>query len=508
MGEMDYHFYTGGWSLGRFATHVYDFFHSDWCFPYGPNYVTGWNATDQGIVWYPELDDLVYNVQYCGSYSEAISNCKKAMGLHSELCVNIPLWSSQSYWAARSDTIQGIVNMEGYGPENGYSFANVYKTDGRPIRYAIKSQPTALNVLYSSWYYDRQVLDRISLYGGVDVPPYNIAYDQAGYLQDWEVGIWTDPDDGENKSKATFWFRKDSWFAEPSTGNQEENVNATVWAISTCIQQALDDAWLYSAVDDIHHFNIVSSHCVEVYYGSLSYWNTYEGGGAYLPPRVWLQPPLATYVTESFTLDPPSTVPLTSEIAWIDYVTHDGTPLTMFTDYNIYWSGIGGSGSPSTLKINTDLASGNITVGYWAVGDATGYWPGDLPWQTVAEGAGSWYLTAVSPGAGGSATLKRNPYFYFETPPEHSEIDFKWVWGARDGSRPAPDQPAGPRTGYYIVDDRDLDLAKEASGTQGVGIPDPLWFPGADLAPAGGYINVFDVASVTGNLGTKHSETP
>jgi hypothetical protein len=502
MGDFDYHFYTGGWGLGRFPTYVYGLYHSIWYFPYGSNYVTGYNCT--GGINYPKLDRLSEDLYYAATFGDAIAACKSAVGYFTEECITIPLWSSLSYWAYSAE-LMGVVNMVGAGPENGYSFMNAYKTDGSAIVESIIAAPTQMNVLYSSWYYDRQVEDRISLYGGMDTPPYLRVRDQGGFVQDWYVDTWDDG--GTTKSKVTYWLRNDAYFVEPTTGAQQENVNMTSWLMSAFIQYALTDCWLSSAYNpDCHHFVVLDPYCVEVYYDDLSYWMTYDCGGAMLPPAVWLQNsgPLTEYVAdEQHTMDTPGTVPLAigPGIAYFDEVRYDATVLTEFVDYN--WI-------QGELVISAAHTGGTVHVDYWRIVDCHGYWPGGVSWPAtnrIIEGAGSHYLVGYTPGIGGSASMKRNPYYYMETPPEHSEIDFWWEWGPFDEDRRI-DVNRCPRLGWYEVNLADMDYVRQAYDSQGTGIPDWNWFPGADLAEAGGHIESYDAASVVGNWKVKHSFTP
>ena len=274
MGEFDFHFYTGGWSLGRFPTYVYGLYHSIWYYPYGSNYVTGYNCT--GGINYPKLDRLSEDLYYAATFGEAISACKAAVGYFTDECITIPLWSSLAYWAYSAELL-GVVNMDGAGPENGFSFMNAWKMDGSPIVESIIAAPTQMNVLYSSWYYDRQVEDRISLYGGMDSAPYERARDQGGWVQDWYVEFWDDG--GTSKTKITYWLRPDGYFVEPVTGALQENVNMTTWLMSAFIQYALTDCWLHSAYyPDVHHFVVLDDYCVEVYYDDLSLGSPFTKG--------------------------------------------------------------------------------------------------------------------------------------------------------------------------------------------------------------------------------------
>ncbi len=78
-----------------------------------------------------------------------------------------------------------------------------------------------------------------------------------------------------------------------------------------------------------------------------------------------------------------------------------------------------------------------------------------------------------------------------ETPPL-GEVDFVWYSGGLDEARRI-DINRAPRHGCYRVDVSDLGLVEEALGSQGTGVPDANWFPGADVAPDGGVVDASDV---------------
>ncbi|MEM2352464.1 MAG: ABC transporter substrate-binding protein, partial [Thermoproteota archaeon] len=203
MGDRDYHIYTGGWSLGRYPTYLFSLFHSMFWYPYGPNYVTG--VDKNGNPNYPDVDEAVAGIWYATSIDEAIASCKKFCGLHAEHCITVELWSYRSYWAYRKNLV-GVVNMNGYGIENAYTFLNAYRVDGGPIRMGCISGPSRLNILYSQWYFEYAFLDRVYT-GLLSVQPYNLLIDQPWVAQDWDVGTWLD---GEvEKTKVTYYLRKD-----------------------------------------------------------------------------------------------------------------------------------------------------------------------------------------------------------------------------------------------------------------------------------------------------------
>jgi hypothetical protein len=479
MDNFNYMFYTGGWSVGRFPPlSLYGLYHSVNAFSGGSNYVTGGkfpfvgeNATDPALYRsHPQLDEYLYHCNYAASYSEAVTYSKLAGGWMTENCVNVPLWSVSSYWAW-SKNLLGMVNMQGDDVEQGYTFQNAYKIDGSPIRCGTINFPPAANSIYSNWVYDYNVLDRMLLYGGVDVPAYNVAADQPGLVTDWETTTW----DSGTKTLVRMTFRDDGYFAKPVSGDQGENVNASTYFFNAWLDKQVGDGWFSTGFLDLDHIDITDTYSFEIYFTTLSYWNTYYCQGPLRPMDTWLAQGenFINQTVETFANPTtPGPISLANGPIWIDYVTFDGAPLTMFTDYNIVID---------NLYIYSALGTGTLEVSYRYISSPTafrGTTVAGLPWQTIFEGAGQYYCTAFDINT--AATYKHNPFYYMVTPPL-GEIDF-----------------VKKSNGNYKIDIFDLALAGGAFGSQGTGVPSLNWFPGADLAPTSGVIDIFDVSTVTG----------
>jgi len=482
--EGRYHIYTGGWSVGRFpGITAYGLYHHNNYFVGGSNYVTG--VDQNGDPNYPKLNELLEAARYPDNHTEAVSAIKNALGYFTEECITIPLFSARSYWAW-STSLLGVVNSDGIGPVNDYTFLNAYKVDGSPIRVGLKMPPNQMNKIYSQWYYDYQCLDRMELYENIETPPYDQSVGQVSYLKSWETSTWDD--DGVDKTMVRKWLRNDSYFVEPVTGNQKANFNTSHYFFSVWYTYQAPSSWWCSLQNPLHHIDIVNEYQVDVYFDSLSYWNLYETTGPILPIDLWLQQTeLSTQHTEIFiegaNLTTPGIVELNDNPMWIADVTVNDEPLHMFNDYNIIGQGSCESGQ---LEIFTDLSNDSmVSIRYWGVDDPQGYTPGELPWQTIFEGAGMYYATDFVSGAGGYITLKRNPFYPTETPPI-GEVDF-----------------IKKANGCYKVDIFDVVMAATAYGSQGVEKPDAHWFAGADLAYPGGQIEIFDIVTVTINYGTE-----
>ncbi len=487
-------FYNGNWYKAPMDTPIGPYLmynSSNWLAYPSDNYVTGNNASN--LPNYPYLDDLVKGICQSQTIEEAITLSKLYTRFWMNQCITIPLWSPKGYWLY-SKRVLGVVSEEGGGPENSFSFMNAYKADGTAIRLGTTSPPASMNTFglsFQPWWRERNLgLDRMDLYSQADVTP-DLACYQSGSVQDWETGIWSDG--GINKTRFTRWMRSDAYFVEPMTGNQKSNVNSSHLLFSTWYSYwhqwtVTQPEWV---CPPIHHVDIVDPFQVDFYLDDLEnfpWWYASYLMWPMLSFDVWLQNPMASDQVESFpSFSGPGVVNLSGQPVWINNVTMNGSPLSMFTDYNI----IKGS-----LEILTS-ASGNLEVDYWAYGDPSGFTPGNLPWQTCFEGAGMYYATAFTSGVGGSLVLKRNPHYWMETP-LLGDVDFKWKW--EDGPK--------PRSGYFKVDIYDVVMAAQAYGSSATGEPDEKWLAAADIAPPGGTINIYDIVTMAGNYGKQWGHTP
>jgi len=486
----NYHLYTGSWKASRFpAVYMYSMFHSTNFIKHGSNYVTGNDSSNQPN--YPDVDYWLGEARFPPDYAASQAGLKLAMGLiWGEYFINIPMYSTQSFWVWKCE-LKGVVNGHGYGLENNYNYFNWYKVGGGPILIGTTLPPRELNIIYSSWYYDYQVLDRIYESGGPDAAPYDLSIDQPTYMHSQTVSTWVDPDDSVEKTKVTRSWRSNCpgepglplYFTDPVTGSQGEILNVTQnYACLWYFKQKFD-AWAHDLVKDVKTTRMISDYTMEIYWDTLGYWDAYFGTTYLIPFETLLTGPITITTTETITSDDNGWFTTTEPCYWIISAEETGTPLTVGTDIDMYLDTRGTPGPHKATMRMLDFASHTITVTYLGVGDPLGYTHGNQPWGQILKGHGMYYITDHTPGAGGFATLKRNPRYYMESPPL-GEIDF-----VRKSS------------GCFKIDIFDVVMAASAYGSQGGGVPDSNWFPGADLAPACCVIDIFDIVTVTGIYG-------
>lgn len=511
MTALNYHLYTGGWILGSRPTYLYALYNSMFWYPDGSNYVTGMNASN--LPNYPDLDAATNAIYYAKTIDGFKAAVKKATGLLvADYCVNIALYSAKSWWAYRKNLV-GIVNEMGYGLENTYTFLNTKKVDDpstpqdesqEPIRMGTINAPHDLNILYSMWYYDYAVLDRV--FGGLlSVNPYNLAIDQPWIAQDWEVSTWYDPQDLENKTMVTYWIRQDVFWHAPVTGDVVRQFNAYDVEFTIWYNYAFDDSWQWGGFKDVHHTKVIDDFTIAVYFDSESIWLKYAPTYPLFP-----KPEYENLLCKQVCVDIPITEhidPSTKMVFTADQVVQvinatklpEDIPLVEGVDYEIFATGEPDYGHNEIHWLRSLEAGETVHICYWTNDlDPHGYYLGDLDWSQTFYSIGPYYPVGITPGVGGSAVLNPNPCHFVGAPPE-GEIDWMWTW---EGT-------TKPRSGYYQVTLPDAIYLLKAYCGRGDGVPSPNWFPGADIDSYDlSHVGLYDAVQLLTNYGMKFGTPP
>ena len=504
MDDRNYHIYTGGWSLGRYPLFLYNGFHESFWYEGGSNYVTGMNSSN--LPNYPDYDKLSRLVYYTTGIAASQAAAKTAAALGwCDYVFNIPLWSYSSYVGWRK-AMAGVINEFGYGYDNVYQFLKAYDTSGGGIiKMGTISAPKAMNPLYSTWYYDYAVLDRV--YNNLlMVNPYDLGTDQPGAAQDWEVGTWIDLHNGTGepqvKTKVTYYLRKDVGMVTPD-GAFVRNINAHDLEFSCWYIYAFSDGWNWADYSDVHHSVVVDDYTIEYYFDDASYW-------FYTAPQYPLLPKTELIDTlckmSSVTIDgplPADTFVKLGTTEQIVQVTDDDLGVAYnicggYEDYEHNW-----------IYLPDALPAGTYTIDYYTTDlEADGYFLAGLDWTQTWYSFGPFYAIGITPGVGGSVSFNKNPYYWMgESPPPLGEVDWRYVWDT-PGNVAGPEIP-GRDSGYYETSIFDVVKATGCYGHIGYGPYDPIYFPGADLDKTDlGTIGIYDIVSITGKYGMTWGQPP
>jgi hypothetical protein len=468
-------------------------------YPYGSSYVTGMNSLN--LPNYPAVDTSTAAIWYTATMETAKTASKAFTVLHAQLCLNVPLWAYSSYWAYRK-TLVGVVNEDGYGIENDYTFMNAYRVDvaGAPIRVAVTNGPDRLNVLYSQWYFEYSFLNRVYT-GGLNVQPYDLAVDVPWVVQDWEVGTWDDA--GTPKSLVTYYIRKDVGIVTPVTGDYVRKWDAHDFEFSIWYNYAFSDSWQWGSFMDVRFTKIVDVNLdgwdeFQVYFDDASYW-FYSAPLFPFLTKPELLDQLNDETTEGWAQAGTAEYTLANNVVQVVNCTLDGVPLVEGTQYVIR----AGYDRPAhdTFVPLVPLV-GTISINYWYADiPATGFYLGSLPWQHTILSLATHYPASVTtdpPGIGDTFVLKKNMFFFLQQP-LLGEIDFAWKWASG----------AKPRGGSFKIEIFDVVRATGAYCTRGDGVFNPKYFPGADLDASDlCHIGIFDLVSITGKYGKTFGTPP
>jgi len=569
MTQRNYMIYSAGWSTGRFATYSWSWYHTSRWVPGGSNYHVSQTSPGYTTITYgthpdkraEDFNDLDYEaskVWYPPNFAAAISAAKTVQGLTTQKYATfIPLWCGRAFFYYRN--LYGVTNMDGFGPENTYTFQEMRRADGgTPIRVGHKSPPTQVNQIYSSWVWDVTAMGQTQD-GFMYLNPFNLLTEQPGLCQDWTNAAggpmgapdtWTDPDDGLLKSKMRYWFIDDpndglgdadaEWIQQglPAAGGGTVLADFTSqwlgggYEFNCWYYDSEVAGWLWGGYKDIKHIvpNPAGKY-VDVYFDVFSYWsylwpfgrNIYSNQSAQDTPSFpgWKSAPLSTRQTRSFlgliskgtylnTLTPisGSRIPLRAEGTPVEIikVTLDGVLQTEATtpyNYNPA-TGLGAGGDYSIVGTSTDGGKIRIFKEVPATKILTvEYWARGTP-AGYWPGGLSFTQTLIGTGqyymtsflaGAGGYATYKANNHNFMQNAPHGEVDWYWYWIT--GTQ--------PRDGYYRTDLYDLAAVAGASGSSGNYIPTPGWNPGCDIVPPECEVNILDFVAASVNYGKTYS---
>lgn len=272
-----YHIYTGGWTLTPDLDGlIYDLYDSaNTGYGYANNYAGFANH---------EFDAFASQVKFAPTSDAAVSAGLNAQWVAEKYIPVIELWASKGVKAYRTGWT-GVVNEQGTGTDQSYSFLDMAQSGRDTINYGFKSDISALHVICSEWLWDWNVLGEIydSLLGR---NPYNLGEERGFLAQSWSVGTWGSP----AKTYALFTLRSGATFQDGSTVTPED-VRYSILFTKACGSGV---AWNYAMVFQVDHVDThaqdasLGANDVKVYFAVQSVWALHWAG--FLPifnSRVW-----------------------------------------------------------------------------------------------------------------------------------------------------------------------------------------------------------------------------
>lgn len=326
MVEKDYHAYTAGWIfIGPDPDYLYDLYHWD-------NYYHPEDPPNFGGINDPTLNDLSKNgIKYAPDVTTALNSVLAWQERFAEIAAEIPLASTsapKAYFKTYTGGNKGvpvvpddgenkyrgaawthIVNEMGQGENAIMTTHNAYPEgfyfgDGKmTMRYGWKEygMPETLNPLYSSWYWEWEVLSRIfDSLGGRD--PYTKGPFELPFLaENWTVGTWIDPADSKEKSKVTIKIRPDAAWQDGTPFTLDDVVFTFVELPKLLEAKSAPAVWWQPTIDQMQSFFVVDKYTVEILLKVKSVWAVgWVVGNIIIPRHIW-KPLIETQPVEVFS---------------------------------------------------------------------------------------------------------------------------------------------------------------------------------------------------------------
>jgi len=314
MVEKDYNIYTSGWIfIGPDPDYLWDLYSYDnYYHPEDPpNFqCSGWKN--------PVLNVASLKIKYAANDADALNATLWFQEEFAKEAVTTPLGSTsapKAYFKTYTGGTKGVAvtpddgenkyrgaswthicNQKGLGINSWYTTMNAYPEgyyfgDGSmTMRYGWKetSMPETLNPLYSSWYWEFEILDRCYDYLA-DRNPYTLGpYEVPLLAEGWTIGTWQDPTTDETKSKLTVSIRPDATWRDGTPFTVED-----VYFTFIELPQLLDDVgapatWWDPATQQMESFTILDKYTVEILLKVQSVWAVgWVLGTVMVPKHIW-----------------------------------------------------------------------------------------------------------------------------------------------------------------------------------------------------------------------------
>ena len=277
----DYHIYTGGWSLGADPDNLYDLYHS--------YFYIGWGAPEVG--WAPnypgfcnhDYDSWAEKVKFAPDEESLLYACWNATKIFHEMEPIVSLWSSAAIKAYKVGW-EGVVNFDGYGIDNYWTFLRMYKPGDDTIDYGFKSEPEELHVIASQWLWDWNVIGMVydSLLGR---NPYSLPTFEPILASDYSVGTW-DMGGGKQGTEINFTIRTGVKWHDGVDFTADDVVFSFLFT-KAC---GAGVAWNYALVKDLNTTFIAPDdpNKVVVRYNVISVFAvSWAGGVPIIPKHIW-----------------------------------------------------------------------------------------------------------------------------------------------------------------------------------------------------------------------------
>ena len=205
---------------------------------------------------------------------------------------------------------EGLCDEMGLGDNSWYSFENAHPqgfdfgTGNMTMRYGWSETgfPQHINPLYSGWYWDAEVVDKIyDTLGHRD--PYALSSWQPYLIENWTVGTWMDGTVEKSKVKIT--LRPDIKWADGVALTVDDVIYSLTRVSYDLVWGGYPPPWSWPTTMQVQSAYAIDPYNVEILFGVQSFLaESWTLGGFYIIPKHIWQPIIASGDPTAFAPDP------------------------------------------------------------------------------------------------------------------------------------------------------------------------------------------------------------
>ncbi len=203
--QLEYNLYTAGWIFLFDKDYIFDLYTDTTILPSGSkslNYVLNTDPAYKSLASGPK-----FGAPTPGDSSGVNDAFKNTLKRHAEVVVNLPIYGNAAtaafkkpYWIGldqtRPSATRGIINAQGYGPNNFFTLLNAYRVDttdapyGGTFKWGFKSALQDPNPITSAWLWDAYLLS--TTYDTLLArDPYSVSTFRPWLSEPFQVTTWS-----------------------------------------------------------------------------------------------------------------------------------------------------------------------------------------------------------------------------------------------------------------------------------------------------------------------------
>jgi ABC-type transport system substrate-binding protein len=302
MANETFNLYTAGWTgIGPDPDYLCDLYN-------GSNYYHPGSPPNYDNVNYPETNHNLTTVKLAPDLVTGTAAMLDAQYWIAYYAALVPVWSYSGVKGYKNVPVETSTNMDpvtypptgdwkhlvnqmGFGVNSWWSFldmqtyGNLYP--GINVRYGWSGQAASQNVVYSQWYWDWEVLNKI-YDGGWGRDPYTLLWGVPQLFRAYSIGWWIDPVTHENKSSVSITLRPDVYWQDGQPLTLADVYYTLVECSKDLLAKGLPPPWWYPTVQYMRSVEIIDDYNMLVLLDVQSAWAAgWVIGSTIIPKHIW-----------------------------------------------------------------------------------------------------------------------------------------------------------------------------------------------------------------------------